>query len=390
MQMKSIFIGGCALLLGGLGAGMAQAESWVDKVKLYGDVRFRLDSAWDESQTGAGKTWFRDRDRIRARLGAKATPNEYWQADISMATTEAGLANSGNPDSNNQTLGDFESKKPIWLDLANIQYRVLLNNGRLTAGKMNLPFDKIGGSSLIWDPDLTPEGWAGNFSLEFMPDTKIALNAAGFWVRENSATIDPQMVGAQMVVNTKVENIKVSGGFGYYAYVNTAGQPVFDYKGATTSANNYGNDYVKVTDSNGNYAFVYTDNYLLGEAFLSLAADVFNVPVTVFADWVLNHGAIHFNRAYETGLVLSKAKQEGEWELGYNFRMLEKDSVVGAFTDDDFGPAGTDSLGHNVYATYMITDAVAVKLTFFRVQQKIDTAVNPFYNRFFADVAFAF
>jgi hypothetical protein len=373
---------GCTLLV--LGNARPAAAEWYDLVKVYGDLRYRLESFQDESQTGAGKSWYRDRDRVRARIGAQATIDDYWKADFRMATDEPGISKdnpviSGDPVSTNQTLGDSETRKPLWVDLAYIEYKVLFNNGKFVGGKMKNPFEVVGGSQLVWDSDLTPEGWSGNFSLDLTPDTKAFLNTGGFWIRENSANIDPQMYGAQAVIKTKLDALAITAGFGYFDYVNTISQAPFDFKGTSTTG--YGN-----TITN----FKYANNYMLGEGILALSQTVMDLPVTLYADWVLNNGANHFNRAYLVGLVLNKAKNEGSWEFGYNFRQLEKDSVVGAFCDSDFAGGGTNADGHQAYVTYVPADGVKTSLTFFRDRKNLDKTLNPFYNRFQADVVLSF
>jgi hypothetical protein len=70
--------------------------------------------------------------------------------------------------------------------------------------------------------------------------------------------------------------------------------------------------------------------------------------------------------------------------------MIQKDSVVGAFSDSDFIGGGTNGEGHQISASYVPFDKVTTSLTFFRNSTKLDGSVRPFYNRFQADLIVAF
>jgi hypothetical protein len=358
----------------------ALAGEWHETAKVYGDVRFRHESFQTENPSATLYT-FRDRQRVRARVGLQATLDDYWMADVRLATDEVGNSSgtgTGDPISSNQTLGDMETRKPIWLDLACIQYKVLFNNGKLTAGKMNNPFECVGKSQLIWDGDLTPEGIAGNFNLDILPDVTLFLNGAGFWVKESSASYDPMIYGAQVGSKAKFFDAKLTAGFGYFEYIDITNQTPYDWKGGASGMGN--------TLINGKYI----NNAMLGEGFIDYSFALFDFPIKIYCDYVLNNGAVSHNRAYLTGFIFNKAAKEGSWEIGYNFRQLQKDSVVGAFNDSDFIGGGTNGDGHQISATCVPVDGVKTTLTFFRNRTKIDQDVTPFYNRFQADVVLSF
>jgi len=52
--------------------------------------------------------------------------------------------------------------------------------------------------------------------------------------------------------------------------------------------------------------------------------------------------------------------------------------------------AAVNADGHMVTAAYVPADGVKTTLTFFRNQKALDAAVNPYYNRFQADVVLSF
>jgi hypothetical protein len=63
---------------------------------------------------------------------------------------------------------------------------------------------------------------------------------------------------------------------------------------------------------------------------------------------------------------------------------------LGAFNDDDFAGGGVNNKGSVITAAYVPADGVKTVLTFFRSQKNLDQAVNPWYNRFQADVQLSF
>jgi hypothetical protein len=61
--------------------------------------------------------------------------------------------------------------------------------------------------------------------------------------------------------------------------------------------------------------------------------------------------------------------------LGYNYRDLEADAVVGAFSDSDFIGGGTDGKGHMFTAGYAISKNFTTGITYFsneKGQQETD------------------
>ena len=55
----------------------------------------------------------------------------------------------------------------------------------------------------------------------------------------------------------------------------------------------------------------------------------------------------------------------GDWQLGYNYRDLQADAVVGAFTDSDFIGGGTGGQGHLFSFAYQVAKNVQAGVTYF-------------------------
>ncbi len=100
----------------------------------------------------------KDRQRIRARLGAYTEINPQVDTGIRIATGGGDDARSTNQDQDN-----YFDKKQIWLDLGYIDYHPdAIKNLHVIGGKMQQPWVSMG--DVIWDGDINPEGLAVTYS----------------------------------------------------------------------------------------------------------------------------------------------------------------------------------------------------------------------------------
>jgi len=344
---------GVFFMIQGVRPALADADSWYEKVKFSGDLRYRFENINEDKKAE------RDRQRIRVRLNLDAPLDDYWKAKLQLAT--GGLTD---PVSTNQTLGEFFNRKTIDLSQAYLEYKVLFNNAKLSAGKVPNPFLNVGGNQLIWDGDLTFDGISGNANVDLAKDLNFFFNGGGFWIAERDATCDPMLYGGQWGLKGKFFDIKYTVGGSYYLYK--------DAKGLTT--------FVDAAKSFGNtvQGSAYRYNYKLAEGFLELGLNLFNLPFALYGNAVKNmDDAVSVrNTGVNFGLNVNKVKGEGTWAAGYYYRKLDRDAVVGAYSDSDFGGGGTDSAGHVFQAAYGITDSVTVKAAHFSNQKKYDLAAS--------------
>jgi len=99
----------------------AAAPSWVQKMKISGDLRYRCERILEEGKDD------RLRHRFRARLGFESHPTDEVDAILRLASGEEaskGVAgyNERDPVSTNQTETGFFSGKHVWWDLACFDY----------------------------------------------------------------------------------------------------------------------------------------------------------------------------------------------------------------------------------------------------------------------------
>ncbi|WP_242111813.1 putative porin [Luteimonas aquatica] len=162
-----------------------QLPEWTQRVQLYGDVRVRAESVFNDNgnfnqfpdfggiNAGSGfdvvgfnnpgfinTTKNRGRMRVRARLGVKAQIADWIQADVRLAT-----GSDRSPVSTNQTLGGGGnlSKYALWLDRAYLRLTPI-EHLSVDAGRFGNPFWT---SELQFDNDLNFDGIAAKY--EYMP-----------------------------------------------------------------------------------------------------------------------------------------------------------------------------------------------------------------------------
>lgn len=351
----------------------AQAE-WYDDMKFKGDVRYRFENIDEEGKDN------HQRDRIRARLGVFPRVNNELDVGIQVATGEES-GNKENPTSSNATLTDGFSGKGIFLDLAYFDWHPdVLKGIDLIGGKMKNPFITVG--DYMWDGDVNPEGMAAKYHVG--KDLEFLSNAGYMWVYERSATDDTKMYGVQGALKYHLNaDAHVMIGASGYMFDNMEGFDVIDWSGAKKTYGNSKVSAVSGTTTNSQYAMEYTEV----EGFAEVAFMV-GLPVALFGSYVVNTDADENDTGFMVGGAIGKAKDPKTFEVGYNYRELEKDAVVGAFSDSDSWGGGTDGRGHKVYGKYQIHKNWQAGIAYFMNDKKLEDSVD--YERLQVDLVASF
>jgi len=347
-------------------SGSVSASNWWEKIKVKGDFRYRHEMIDKEGSDT------RNRQRIRARLGISGEVNSTMSVGIQLAT------GSDDPVSTNQTLTDGFSTKSIMLDKAYLKYSPTQVPGlTVEGGKFGNPFYKPGSSELIWDSDLNPEGGVANYKrkLDYLT---LNLIGAGLWVVERSSGDDSWLGAGQAILGYESadELTSISFGGSFYNYVNAKGYPAF-----FDATEPMGNS----VDGSGNYL----NDYELLEAFVEVTHRFDKIPVVVMGDYVNNTAADSVNTGWLVGAHIGKAKKTGSWSVRYIYRKVEKDAVIGIFTDSDFRGGGTDAKGHEIGGEYMLADNAAFGVSYFINKTGLDAAEADF-NRLQVDLQLKF
>jgi len=118
---------------------------------------------------------------------------------------------------------------------------------------------------------------------------------------------------------------------------------------------------------------------------------VMDLPVTVFGNMVTNVALDHGNHGALGGFKVGKCKKIGSWDFRWQYKRLERDAVLAAFTDSDFIGGGTDGKGHELNLGFMIAKNTKLALSYFinRMGLSQPGATNGF-RRFQADLKFKF
>jgi hypothetical protein len=214
-------IGAIVIGLSGLSIAPSTAQAGIavgsdGKLKLFGTVRFRLES--DVRQNTGGKAnQDRLRPRLRLRFGGAYQANENWSMGFRLATNSSSL-NSPHHTFGLLAAGDNAN---FGLDRAFIKYK----RGDLSvwAGKngMNLWTQ----TEVFWDEDTQPEGVAATYKFD-----PITINAGYFALSSPSwgpAGNDVYMGTAQAVAAGSLGGAKLKAGIAYAGLTNVGAAPGF-------------------------------------------------------------------------------------------------------------------------------------------------------------------
>ncbi len=370
--MKRLFL--ITALIAVTAAGSVSAGSWQDRISLGGDFRHRFEGIDD-----ASKDTDRFRQRIRARMGLDAMVNEEWSAHFRLIT------GSSDPVSGNQTIGDGFSTKGFHLDRGYFKYQPSYIPGlSVIGGKMGNPFIRMSKTELIWDGDLSFEGASLKFKKGVSEKVDFHLRGGGFCVKERKTDDETMLFAGQTgLAVAAAEDVKVTFGGGYYSYDNVMGNPGF-YEADDFGGNSRSRFEVAPGDTITGYA----NDFNLFELFGELSFKVEKVSCKIFGNFVQNGDADEDNQGWLAGTTIKKGKGLGSVKLHVNYRKLEKDAVLGLFTDSDTWGGGTDGKGLQLGLGVGIADNASLAFTYYLDKKDLEKETD--YNRYQLDAKVSF
>ncbi|MGV6397017.1 putative porin [Pseudomonas caspiana] len=318
--------------------------AWAAKTQFKGDVRVRQETINIDGQSNSQD---KDRQRIRARLGAYTEINPQVSTGIRIAT-----GGSSDARSTNQDLDGYFVKKDLWLDLGYIDYApTAVKNLHVIGGKMNQPWVSMG--DVIWDGDINPEGLASTYSIPLGGKSELFGSAGYYTLKDNidgegtQFRHDLSMTAGQLGAKfAPTDNLKVTLGGSLYAFDNDKDSAALRVNGNTTN------------------------QFRLYEGFGQLDISGLGLPLALYGQYVVNNDSTDDqDTAWLAGV---KTKVFG-FGLDYNYRDTQRNAVVGAFTDSDFANGTTGSRGHKIKVGYEIDKNFSVGATYFLT--KADYAV---------------
>jgi hypothetical protein len=310
--------------------------AWATKTQFKGDVRVRQETVKIDGQSNSQD---KNRQRIRARLGAFTEINPQVSTGIRIATGGDNKANSTNVD-----LDNYFTKKDLWLDLGYIDYHPdAIKNLHLIGGKMNQPWVSMG--DIIWDSDINPEGLAATYSYPVNKNFELFGSIGNYTLKDNidgdgtQFKNDLRLNAGQLGTRFKpTDDLKVTLGGSIYQYQN-------DKDGVGLRIN--GND---------------TDRFRLLEGFGQVDIGGLAVPLSLYGQYVVNNAT---DSSEDTGWLTGVKTKIYGFALDYNYRDVQRNAVVGAFTDSDFANGTTGSRGHKMKVGYEIDKNFSVGATYF-------------------------
>ncbi|OAI11749.1 hypothetical protein A1359_01620 [Methylomonas lenta] len=406
---------------------------WTKRFKLSGDMRLRSQSdlmASDNIQNNISQPFYFDAMAVNAaggvtnagqnalintteneqlfrqrlRLGLDVDITDGLKAGVRLAT-----GNQRDPVSTNQTMGNYNQKYEFNVDRAYLQYQLVDDRKfkwlNLMGGRIKNPWytgggEFTGGSELVWDTDLSFEGFAGTYSYNLQDTDGLAIagaaprslfmTAGAFPLQESFRTDDKWLFGGQAGVDWGFDNQNtLKAAVAYYDYVHVEANQNRAANGVgTCDLNSFANtasmpEYIQGgntlapicregTQSNpGQYA-----------GMVGLASDynIINANLSYeMANFAPHHlrfsGDYAKNVGYdENGIsqLLSGAvvapetdawqvrvdygwpvvERPGHWSVFAAYKYVERDAVLDAFTDSDFHLGGTNAKGWFIGGNY--------------------------------------
>lgn len=346
----------------------------------------------------------RQRFRARVRLGIDAKVTDSLMAGIRLAS-----GNMPDPVSTNQTMGNTGSQYEFNLDRAFLKYDAVNDENfkwlTLTGGRIANPWyvgggEFTGGSELVWDTDLSFEGFAatGRYSLGSVSgqpgkhdkSREIYATVGAFPLQESElSSKDKWLFGGQLGLDWGFQNQdSLKAGLAYYDYMNIQGVPNTNNPPTCNTNQAVNNLSVPQFMQFGNSLIgICNDPTNSGPALFGLASDYniinfnFAYDLAKFApyhliiatDYAKNIG---FNKAKINRLNVvndksggkveeetdawqvrmdfgwPKADHYGQWNVFALYKYIGRDSVLDAFTDSDFHLGGTNAKGWVIGGNY--------------------------------------
>ncbi|NOU15698.1 MAG: hypothetical protein HOO92_17345 [Methylococcaceae bacterium] len=424
--------------------GIADAlPEWTRKFKFSGDVRLRYEPTFMSSDNSGDLSIFpyyangqqinqgggsrnagldlvrtttedNQRFRERLRLGIDADIVKGLKAAVRIST-----GNLRDPVSTNQTMGQTGNRYQFNLDRAYLQYDDVDSKGfnwlSLSGGRIRNPFSVGGGeftsgSELVWDTDLSFEGFAASYRYNLGDKNLLGdgarllyATAGAFPIQEAPfSSNDKWLFGGQVGMDWGFKNNdSLRAAVAYYDYTNITAKPNKTFSGtcdlnsrtnsasmpdflqggntlATICRDGAFNDVVAsqfpgmvglASDFNIVNLNVRYDMALFDPIHLSLSGDFAkNIGFdskTVAANRILG-GAIGSGSVQDqtnawqvrADLGWLRIDKKGNWSTFLAYKRVERDSVLDAFTDSDFHLGGTNAKGWVLGANYGLIDNV--------------------------------
>ncbi len=355
-----------------LSEALGGSQMWLKNLSLKGDFRLRYE-AFNFKSRHPAETDDRNRFRYRLRYGLEKKFSDEMKIGFSFASGESVSGVQADPSTTNTSFDNNFNFKDIFVDRAYAMYSPawasawVVDKVKLTAGKMDNPFERAS-SELLWDRDVKPEGAAEQLEFKTIDTERIDLKpfvTAGQYVLDEDAATggDAELFAYQLGATTAITTpwtekpLEWTSAVSLFSYNDYAVESNF-LIGTTSLAR--GN-----TNADGIAAELDAQDFEIFEYYNEISFETRGIPIRPYFDFahnIENQATGDEGAAWSIGTKLGKVEKKGSWEIGYAYRRLEPESVVGAFTDSDFGLGGAGKRGSIVKLAYALTDNLQVNL----------------------------
>lgn len=361
---------------------------WLNRISFEGDIRLRYqnDSFPDDNQPNAIPAQFqslgqivtntdetRSDQRIRVRFGINANISEQLKANIRLIT--GGIGSGSDPNQVNQVLGNYNSRYPIGIDRALINYKPN-KYIEVNAGRIANPF--FTPTELVWSEKISLQGAAVTLTPPLSKTLKPFVTVGAFPIESvdetpASSAKDKWLFGYQAGINWDIApDYKLKLGVGYFDYKNVEGIPnatladvsAGRYDATAPSFRQKGNTIFDINQINQTAPYVGGLASQFQELNISGSLNIANVAskqVRIEGDFVKNIGYSKQEIFSRTGINTEKetdgyqmmltvgdptVSKYGQWQVFTGYRYLEANAVLDAFTDNNFHMGGTNAKGY--------------------------------------------
>ncbi|HXN25312.1 MAG TPA: putative porin [Candidatus Dormibacteraeota bacterium] len=389
-------------------------KSFADRLKNIGPFSFSGDfKLRDEPSFGgpADRSQVRNRARIRLRFNADASLNGDVTGSLTLATGDI-----NNPVAAMQTINQFYTRKPLYLDRAFITYHPHFFKAlTLTGGKFSYPWYR---TELTWDNDLNPEGLAQTLAWDFEtsgPLKRIAL--VGFELPfaetagvsfHNKSIVQSAVYGGQLQTAwglTSWLRLSLYGAFYNWHKADPVALSVATANAASPlhgllKLNNNGSQNSTVTttgtftatgqDVVTNAQFASKFGIFDAIARLDLSTSAPQWPILILGNFAQNTKACanlgnilaapantevqtfsqsrnalcdpRQRRAYWLEARVGRAQEKGDWNFAYTRIFVEREAVLGVFNYSEMRQ-GSNVTAHRVEVFYQANNKIQLAFT---------------------------
>ena len=323
---------------------------WWERLRFTGDLRLRHESSFN-LPNAPGSPSSRHRERLRARLGLVYESTDEFSIEARLRTGDPD--NPQNPYVDLGGTGGGEAFDSFTLSLDRINARYSQEHWWVVGGKFGHPFwtNPVYGE-LVWDADVNPDGVAAGWFTRDWGLESVRLTAGQYVLLEQAAAEDAFATVLQASASQPLaEGWGFRGALGYYHYYDaTPGGSTVILKGE-----NSGN----ATDPTGS-DFVSEFGVLNPIAAFTYGGAP--KPLTFAGEYFRNLRAeIDEDQGFALGVAYGSTGTGGDWQLAYQWQLVEQDAVFTPFSGDDFTIA-TNYMGHVLSWTYMFEKSIGLRL----------------------------